>query len=172
MLFLDDISEWQFALRPRRQCNEVIFMLRISAEKALEWKIPIFVADRNLPKAYDNVMHSIAATRLVKKPIAKLLVAETLRKTIDSLYRIKMGNILTTPIRRTESLCQGNSDAPKLFNHILDVDVVWYHNLCQQNQWGYPIKDGTSDNILFRMGILIVQKTFGFWDAAQGILKQ
>ena len=39
---LDDISEWQFAFRPRWQCHEVIFVLRNLAEKTSEWKIPIF----------------------------------------------------------------------------------------------------------------------------------
>ena len=94
-----------------------------------------------------------------------MLVAATLRKNIDSQCRIKTGNILTTPIRQTESLCQKNSDAPKLFNHILDVDIVWFHNSCQHNQWGLP------NNILFRMGNLIFAENFHFGGCSAGQLK-
>ena len=47
----------------------------------------------------------------------------------------------------------GKSDAPKLLNRIMGVAIVWFHDHSQENQWGHPIKKGTSDNILFRLGI-------------------
>ena len=131
-------------------------MLRNLTKKALEWKVSVFIADGDLPKAYDNARHSVAAKRLVERGFPSIVVVATLRETIKSQRRIRMGVILTGPIRRTRSLCQGNSDAPKLFQHNLDVDSLGFHELCQENQWGYPIKDGASDNITFRLGI------FGF----------
>ena len=99
---LDKLSEWQFAFRPRRQCREIIFMLRNLTEKALEWKVPISFADGDLPKAYDNARHSVATKRLVERWFPRIVVAATLMETINSQCRIRMGSILTGPIRRTK----------------------------------------------------------------------
>ena len=58
---LDNLCQWQFAFRPKRQCHDVVFVLRMLIEKSIEWRQPIFIADGDLPKAYDNVKHSLDA---------------------------------------------------------------------------------------------------------------
>ena len=73
-----DISAYQFAFRPKRQCHEIVFILWQLVETNLEWKgsePPLCVFDGDLPKAYDNVRHSIATEKLVGKKVPKDLVA-------------------------------------------------------------------------------------------------
>ena len=65
------------------------------------------------------------------------------------------GEHLNGKSRRTKSLYQGNSDAPKSFNH-----SVWLHAHCQERLGGYPIKDGTSVNITCRLDILVFADNF------------
>ena len=65
-----------------------------------------------------------------------------------------MGTVVTEPISRTKSFCQGNPDAPKYFNIVYDADVEWFHEICQQKKWGYPLEQN------FYLGILTFADNF------------
>ena len=58
-----------------------------------------------------------------------------------------MGSIETDEIQREKSLCQGGADAPRIFNHIFDVDLVEFAKLCQKKKWGYPISAGPDGKV-------------------------
>ena len=59
----------------------MVFVLRALIEKSIEWRLPIYVADGDLPKAYDNARHSLACRRLVDKGFPEIIVAATIRET-------------------------------------------------------------------------------------------
>ena len=52
---------------------------------------------------------------------------------------VRAGHLQSADIRRTRPLCQGGPDAPKVFNLILDDDLIWFHNYCQDRKWGVDI---------------------------------
>ena len=49
------------------------------------------------------------------------------------------GDIVSDPIRRTRSLCQGGPDAPKVFNLVLDQDLINFNEQCGRKRWGVDI---------------------------------
>ena len=64
---VEDHSKYQFAFRSKRQAAEPVYIIRQLLEKANEWQQHIFILDGDFPKAYDNVLHTLAANRLVKR---------------------------------------------------------------------------------------------------------
>ena len=82
-----------------------------------------------------------------------------------------MGSIVTKTMRRYKSLCQGNSDAPLLVNHIIDVDIIWFFNECQQREWGFRMKAGYSDEISYYLCILVFADNFWIIGKSPGELE-
>ena len=157
---LEDLSEYQFAFRPKRQCGEVIFMLRQLCEKTNEWQMPIFILDGDLPKAYDNTGHGLTARRLVHRGFPMCVVASIIRETRRSKCHVKLGSLRTEAIVRGKSLCQGSSDAPKIFNHVIDEDIVAFVSMCQSKGWGYPIENDLNRVPLKFLPILVFADNF------------
>ena len=58
--------------------------------------------------------------------------------------RTSLDGIVSDDVRRKRSLCQGGGDAPKVFNHVLDDDVMAFVALCRKRGWGVPIKTDLS----------------------------
>ena len=114
-------------------------------EKANEWDIPLYIMDADLPKAYDNTKHDVTAARLDKRGFPKFYTASIIRETRRSKVKVSMGAIVTDPIMRGKSLCQGGADAPRIFNHVFDEDILDFVVYCKSKRWGFPIshdKDG------------------------------
>ena len=65
--FVEPISKYQFALKPKHQAADVIFILRMLIEKANEWDQPLYIMDADLPKAFDNVRRDDVDDRLCKR---------------------------------------------------------------------------------------------------------
>ena len=82
-----------------RQAHEVAFILRRMVEQANEWRIPVFVMDCDVATAFDHVSQS----------------SET---------HIELYDLLTTGIRRTRSVPQGDPCAVNLFVAAMDVPAT------------------------------------------------
>ena len=160
--YVKDLSRYQHAVRPRRQADEVIFILRQLIEKANEWDLPLYVLDGDLPKAYDNVLHPIATERLLNRGFPKFYVSMIIRGTRRPSAKVKLNDLITPAFRRTKSIFQGGSDAPTLFNHIFDEDINYLIKYCRRRKWDYYInadRDGTYSELL---PILVFADNFWF----------
>ena len=107
--------------------------------------------DGDLPKAYDNVLHPLVSTRLCKRGYPKFVGSAILRETRRQRVRITMGDVTSDVVKRTKSLCQGSSDAPKIFNQVFDVDILEFVKTCRKKKWGFPISQnvhGVFDDFL------------------------
>ena len=133
------ISPFQFAFREKHQAAECVFIIKQLIEKSIEWNMPFCFLDGDLPKAYDNMLHPVIAERLTKRGFPKFFTSAVLRETRRQKVRIVMGDIVTDVIRRTKSLCQGSSDAPRIFNHVFDEDICDFVKTCKRRKWGFPI---------------------------------
>jgi hypothetical protein len=136
------ISVYQFAFKAKHQAAEVVFILKMIIEKANEWSIPFCYLDGDLPKAYDNVLHPLVASRLSKRGVPKFVTSAVIRETRRQKVKIVMGKVESEEVRRTKSLCQGSSDAPKIFNHCFDEDLLEFVKICGRRKWGFPLSRG------------------------------
>ena len=129
-------------------------------EKANEWEMSLCFLDGDLPKAYDNILHPVIAKRLTRRGFPKFFTAAILRETRRQKITIRMGDILSDPVGRTKSLSQGSSDAPKIFNHVLDEDIMDFANLCRKLKWGFPISQDASGYFDEFLPILVFADNF------------
>ena len=120
------------------------FFLKMLIEKSNEWSMPLCFLDGDLPKAHDNILHPLIAKRLTRRGFPKFFAAAILRETRRQKITIRMGDILSDPVGRTKSLSQGSNDAPKIFNHFLDEDIMDYVNLCKKLKCGFPSSQDAS----------------------------
>ena len=144
-------SQFQFAFKEKHQAAEVVFALRMIIEKSNEWQLPFCFLDGDLPKAYDNVLHPLLATRLSKRGFPKFVTAAIIRETRKQKIKIVMGRVKSNEIQRTKSLCQGSADAPKIFNHCLDEDIMDFVKVYKRSKWGFPMSrdpDGVYNEFL------------------------
>ncbi|CAK0878369.1 unnamed protein product, partial [Prorocentrum cordatum] len=139
---LENLSEVQFAFRPHRQALDVIFTLRNLIEKHVEWQDvvpPLIIFDGDLFKAYDTVNHLLGAQRLVRKGFQNITVAAIFREARKLKSKVCAGDVCSKDVGRTQSLCQGGPDAPKVFNLIFDVDLAEFQAECAENKWGVKV---------------------------------
>ena len=64
---VEDLSRYLFVFRRKWQAAEPVFIISQLLEKANELQQHIIILDGDLPKAYDNVLHTLAANRLVNE---------------------------------------------------------------------------------------------------------
>ena len=102
----------------------------------------VCVFDGDIYKAYDSVNHTVGIQRLLQKGFKKFTVAAFFREIRRATSTIKAGAVVSSGITRTRSLCQGGLEAPKIFNLILDEDLVWFNKKCQSWKWGVEIEPG------------------------------
>lgn len=104
--------------------------------------------DGDLARAYDNTGHAMAIERLRGKGFSKVTVGAIFREVRRAKSSIRAGELRTTPVSRTRSLCQGGPDAPKLFNLNLDADIVWFQNEFQRRKRGIQAEPGLYIGVL------------------------
>ena len=155
------ISPYQLAFREKHQAAECVFIIKLLIEKANEWSIPFCFLDGDLPRAYDNMLHPVIAERLSKRGFPKFFTGAVLRETRRQRVRIVMGDIVSDEVKRTRSLCQGSSDAPKIFNHIFDEDIQDFVKTCKRRKWGFPI--GCDNNGVYNDFLPIIVFADNFW---------
>ena len=73
--FVESVSKYQFAFKPKHQAADVVFILRMLIEKANEWDKPLYIMDADLPKAFDNVRRDVVVDRLCKRKFPKFFTA-------------------------------------------------------------------------------------------------
>ena len=94
-------------------------------EKTIEWSIPIFVLDSDLYKAYDKVKHEGVVEAPKAKGVPRIAIAAWIRelRQASSVFAIKQA-VRSDSISRTQSLLQGDSAAPVIFEATLDVPAA------------------------------------------------
>ena len=146
---LDIVDAPQFAFRANYQPHEVIYILRSLIEKALEWRIPVFVLDGDIHKAYDFTRHTTVIDALEAKKTPRILTAGWIRefRTCSSVFVLD-DHVRSAPINRTRSLLQGDPSAPAIFNAALDLVASRFCTLASERGWGYRLDDGSLLSLL------------------------
>ena len=91
---------------------------------------PYVFVHGDLPNAYDTVLHPFIAKYRTHRVLPKFFTAAVIRETRRQKVTINMGDVASDPLSRTKSLCEGSSDAPRVFNHIDDKNVKYFVVFC------------------------------------------
>ena len=101
--------------------------------------MPIRIADGDIAKAYDNIMHTDILDALLEAGCPNIIAAAWVRELRTMGIRMKLGSYKTGRIPRTKALFQGDPAAPFIFNHALDRPLFKLHSMAQRKKWGIPI---------------------------------
>ena len=111
--------------------------MRWLSERAVEHKLPIFMFDGDIYKAYDTIEYKLAIDGLLAKGIPRVLIAALLRETIgtNSTFVVNR-SAQSKPITRSRSLIQGGPADPAIFNCALDPAAAKFQRLCLRQKLG------------------------------------
>ena len=110
----------QFAFTTGLQTHEAVYPIRRIVEIAIEWNIPVWIADGDIKKAYDNTSHLNVLDSLLEAGCPKIVAAAWMREFRGMAVKMKLGNLVTDRIGRTMALFQGDPAAPSIFSLTLD----------------------------------------------------
>ena len=98
-----------------------VYVVKRAAELSNEWNVPLYVAQLDLKKAFDRILHSavLDALRLQGASVQCLAVAAALLK--NSTSKISLGHVSTASIRLNRGLPQGAPESPLLFFIVTDM---------------------------------------------------
>jgi hypothetical protein len=150
----------QFAFRSSFQVTEVTFLLTNLIEKALEHGKPLFVADGDLEKAYDNTEFAEIVRGCLKAGVPRIVTAAWLRElaAMRSIFAIS-SSVQSDPLVRVRSLVQGDPSAPNLFNITIDIPLVKFVDECRGRKWGFEMDGDIISIVMFADNFWIFAST-------------
>ncbi|CAK0838559.1 unnamed protein product, partial [Prorocentrum cordatum] len=125
----------QRAYRKVHRAMDVIFSVRMLAEKASEWNRPIFIMDGDIEAAFDRVSHRLVEETLRRRAVPRP-VALAINRGLKASAVIKMGSIQTQTAPRTRGARQGHPASTILFNLVLEDAWEEFLGACGARGWG------------------------------------
>ena len=98
-----------------------VYVVKRAAELSKEWNVPLYVAQLDLKKVFDRILHSavLDALRLQGASVQCLAVVAALLK--NSTSKISLGHVSTVSIRLNRGLPQGAPESPLIFVIVIDM---------------------------------------------------
>ena len=88
-----------------------VYSLKRAAELSREWKVPLFVIQIDLKRAFDKISHAAVATALKKKGVPSQLIAVLCQMWLQSSVTAKLGHAASRKIAMHRGVPQGAPDS-------------------------------------------------------------
>ena len=97
-----------------------VYLLNRAAELSCEWKVPLYVAQLDLRKAFDQVKHSAVLDGLKMQGVSLQCLAVLCMLLKQSTAILTMANVRGEPLRLQRGLPQGAPESPLLFTIVTE----------------------------------------------------
>lgn len=115
------LSEEQQGFRKNRSTVDAIFIFRQIAEKAIEYNKPAFVCFVDLTKAFDRIrLADVLSILKKKKKVPREYIQLIKELNTDNTTKLRVNKKLTTSIKTSTGIRQGDSLSPLLFNIVME----------------------------------------------------
>ena len=98
-----------------------VYVVKRAAELSKEWSMSLYVAQLDLKKAFDRILHSAVLDALRLKGASVQCLAVTAALLQNSTSKISLGHVSTSSIRLNRGLPQGAPESPLLFVIVTDM---------------------------------------------------
>ena len=112
---------FQCGFIPKSHAANGVFVIRRITELAREWKVPVFVAQLDLKKAFDCVLHSAIVNALQLQQVSLQSVAMLAAILKHSTTMISLGHVCAPAIKMHRGLPQGAPESPLLFALVTEM---------------------------------------------------
>ena len=149
-------AQWQFAYRPGFQMLEVPFLVNLCFQKSIEWRLPLFFASIDIPRAFDELSHELLFIVLLSRGVNPAFVAWFIRELRCCRLYPRFQSFTSAPISLTRGVPQGSTWGPLFFilclAHVLHP--VW--ESCQVGGLGFQLESGFLPFVVYSDNIYVL----------------
>jgi hypothetical protein len=113
----------QTAFIPGSHADTGVYMLNRAAELAREWRLPLFVAQLDVKKAFDHVDHRAAFSAMELQGVSLQAVALIASIWASSVVSVSLGKVTSDDIPMDRGLPQGAPESALIFTMIMDMII-------------------------------------------------
>jgi sorting nexin-29 len=114
------IGEYQGGFRPGKSTTDQIFIIRLLYQKTWEFDREIHTLFVDFKKAYDSIHRESLINILKEFDFPRKLVNIVSISIMETVVRVKVGNMKSDPVTVKSGLRQGDSILPIIFNLVLE----------------------------------------------------
>ena len=112
---------FQCGFVPGSHAANGVYVIRRISELAREWKVPVFVAQLDLKKAFDRVFHSAILKALLLQNVSLQSIGILAALLKQSTTMISLGQVCARPVEMHRGLPQGAPESPLLFALVTEM---------------------------------------------------
>ena len=112
---------FQCGFIPGSHAANGVYCIKRAAELSKEWSKPLYIAQLDLSKAFDRVLHSAIIDALKLQGVSLQCLAVLCGIPLQSEAAIKLGHVEAPPVCMYRGLPQGAPESPSIFTLVTEM---------------------------------------------------
>jgi hypothetical protein len=129
----------QTAFVPGSHADTGVFMINKAAELSREWRVPLFLAQLDVKKAFDHVDHRAAFKAMRLQGISLQAIALIAAIWAHSVVSVRLGSMSSDDIPMDRGLPQGAPESSLIFTMIMDMVIRALKPTWRQKGYGFNV---------------------------------
>jgi hypothetical protein len=129
----------QTAFVPGSHADTGVFMINKAAELSREWRVPLFLAQLDVKKAFDHVDHRAAFKAMRLQGISLQAIALIAAIWAHSVVSVRLGSMSSDDIPMDRGLPQGAPESSLIFTMIMDMVIRALEPTWRQQGYGFNV---------------------------------
>jgi hypothetical protein len=150
------IGEYQGGFRPGKSTTDQIFIIRQLYQKTWEFDREIHTLFVDFKKAYDSIHRESLINILKEFDFPQKLVNLVSISIMETVVKIKVGNVKSDPVTVKSGLRQGDSISPILFNLVLEKVI---REMKIEPQKGIKLRNSTIPLLAYADDIILMDES-------------
>ena len=136
-----------------------VYVIKKAIELSKEWKVPLCIAQLDLRKAFDRVLHSAVLKALRLQGVSLQCIAIVSALLNNSKTSVSLGKVTSARITMERGLPQGAPESPVLFTLVTELVLRPLLARWQQRHSGWEFADFVLSAILYADDVILLSSS-------------